>query len=919
MSFLQGIYQLIIGPIDLLIEFIYGISFHVLRDYGMAIIPLSLAINFLLLPFYMRADAIQAEDRKIQGRMKYVLSHIRKTFTGDERYMISQTYYRINKYKPYYSLRSSLSLFLQIPFFISAYRFLSGFSELNGTSFGPFSNLGVPDQLLQIAGIHINILPVLMTAINILSSAMYSRNMPAKDKIQLYGTACLFLILLYNSPSGLVLYWTLNNLFSLVKTIVLKKKNRKNAAAAAVGILGLLIFIYAIFVYDIPGFYQFIIAGLGLLLIVPMVVHFLRKGKLPERKTTIGVVKPKSFITGCLFMTVLTGALIPSSVINSSPSEFINIMDYHPPLTLVLSAVLLAIGTFIIWFGILFYLSDNPTRKILQIAIWIISGISVVNYMFFGTNLGLLTTQLQYEQSPHFSTMQLLINIEVLLAVGTVMLIIWMKKQSLLRYAYPIMIAAVIGMSVSNMVSISKASADIGTIIQRSTSDTQASFKLSRKGKNVVVIMMDRAVNSYLPYLLNERQDLQDQFDGFIWYPNTLSYGNSTNTGSAALYGGYEYTPERMNERDNIPLEEKQNEALRVMPILFHENGYEVTVFDPPYAGYSTIPDLSIYDDYPDIRAFNVNNGQIPFYFGGSPDTKQKLWRRNFFCYSMMKISPLLLQGGIYQDGTYFDPDIFSSTMYHKQVITSNLTAIGLREEFIHTYAALCALSDMTRISSTDENTFLMISNTATHDTMMLQEPEYEPEKAIDNTEYESHNKDRFTIDGKSAVVETKNQLIHYQDNMAAMIKLGEWFDYLRRMEVWDNTRVIIVADHGMALGSFSDMQFGNDQSEDVMFYNPLLMVKDFNSNGFVRDDTFMTNADTPSLAFRGLVDSPENPSTGNEISDEDKYNEVQTVFYTDLWNTDSNSGNRFLPGKWYSVKNQNIFDMGNWEYLGKW
>ena len=39
--------------------------------------------------------------------------------------MILQTYYRQNHYKPTYVLRSAVSLFLEIPFFIAAYAFLS--------------------------------------------------------------------------------------------------------------------------------------------------------------------------------------------------------------------------------------------------------------------------------------------------------------------------------------------------------------------------------------------------------------------------------------------------------------------------------------------------------------------------------------------------------------------------------------------------------------------------------------------------------------------------------------------------------------------------------------------------------------------------------------------------------------------------
>ena len=56
-------YQLLIGPIEILYQYIYGFAANILNNYGLAIIVLSLAMNFLLLPLYNRADAIQDEER----------------------------------------------------------------------------------------------------------------------------------------------------------------------------------------------------------------------------------------------------------------------------------------------------------------------------------------------------------------------------------------------------------------------------------------------------------------------------------------------------------------------------------------------------------------------------------------------------------------------------------------------------------------------------------------------------------------------------------------------------------------------------------------------------------------------------------------------------------------------------------------
>ena len=118
--------------------------------------------------------------------------------------------------------------------------------------------------------------------------------------------------------------------------------------------------------------------------------------------------------------------------------------------------------------------------------------------------------------------------------------------------------------------------------------------------------MIDRAIDGYVPYIMNEKPELKEKFDGFTWYPDSISYGSSTIFGSPGLFGGYDYTPEMMNRRSDELLADKHEEALKTLPTLLGGEGYHVTVLDPPYAGYSEIPDLSIYDDIPGVDAYNT-------------------------------------------------------------------------------------------------------------------------------------------------------------------------------------------------------------------------------------------------------------------------------------------------------------------------
>ena len=926
MSILQAFYQALFGPLELFFEVVYGVAFHIVDgNAGAAVIPLSLCLNFLLLPLYNRADAIQKAEREREQLMSPGVDHINRVFKGDERYMMLQAYYRVHSYKPVYALRSSLPLLLEIPFFVAAFHFLSNLADFHSTPFGPLANLAEPDGLLKLGGLSINLLPILMTAVNIVSSRIYAKDLSRKDKLQLYGMALIFLVLLYNSPSGLVFYWTLNNIFSLFKNIVNTSRNREAAAGSLMSALGLAFLAYALLVNRTRSFGNLLVLLLGILFQLPALRYLIRRkrGIRREAHTEESKGKPSPvFLFGALFLAVLTGLLIPSSVVSSSPAEFVVLIEYCSPLQYVFSAFLLAAGTFLLWFMLFYYMAGNRAGRIMEAGICIIAVCAVVDYMFFGTNLGKLSPALQYDIAFHFSPKECLINLGVLILCGSVVLALYLKKRKLVQAVFPVLILAVAGMSVYNITEIRSELPQIKKVVDQENG-AKASFSLSRNGKNVIVFMLDRAISGYVPYLFQEKPELRQQFDGFTWYPNTLSFGNGTLFASPALFGGYEYTPEEMNARSSELLVDKHNEALKVLPVLFSEAGYEVTVCDPPYAGYSVIPDLSIYKDCDHVSAYNTEQGQF-YEQNAQLASKQTIWNRNFFCYSIMKISPLVTQVSLYQGGRYFNTRNLDDVLHETQFIPDRSHSQGLSEGFMNSYSVLCSLPEMTEISDLMQNNFLMIKNETTHDPMLLKEPEYEPEMIVDNSAFDAEHEDRFILEGRPLLTDTPYRMITYHSNIAAFMVFGEWFDYLREQGVYDNTRIIIVADHGHALEQFEDMVFGvwdgkntEHNPEDVMAYNPLLLVKDFDSTGFCTDDQLMTNADTPTLALSGLIDNPVNPFTGKVINSDAKNVDEHRVFYTDTGSPGTNTGSSFLPGRWYALTGQNIFDTSAWRYLG--
>ena len=274
------LYNLFIEPLELLFEVIFSIANRLTGNPGLSIIVLSLAINILVLPLYKRADQMQAESRDTEARLQPGVAHIKKTFKGDERFMILQTYYRQNQYKPTDILNGSVSLLLQIPFFMAAYNYLSELQMLRGFSFGPIMDMGAPDGMIKFGSLAINFLPIFMTLLNLVAGAIYTKGSPLKTKIQLYGMAGLFLVLLYDSPAGLVFYWTLNNLFSLIKTVFYKLKNPKLAASYLCSLSSILLIIGVCTVWRLPSMrHTFLLVLFLMLFQLPLIVYFLQKNE----------------------------------------------------------------------------------------------------------------------------------------------------------------------------------------------------------------------------------------------------------------------------------------------------------------------------------------------------------------------------------------------------------------------------------------------------------------------------------------------------------------------------------------------------------------------------------------------------------------------------------------------------------------
>lgn len=895
---------MIISPIETIVDWCFTVFYHFTSTYiGVigAVVGVSLCINFLALPLYNIADSLQEKERKIAKKLEYRVKRIRKGFKGDEQFMMLQEYYRQNNYHPLYVLRSSLSILIEIPFFIAAYHYLSNCELLLGESFWIFKDLGSPDSMFKIPlfgkVLVINVLPILMTLINFVSGYIYTKEAPAKEKIQLYVVAMLFLVLLYNSPAGLVIYWILNNLFSLVKNVVMQKKNPGKilywilCGLLVIGSLFLLFFVDGLSKKIKLIFYLFTI----LFIAAAFILKLIKKSSAVQSviaKVSVSVENKKTFpvfIFSAIGVGLLLGLLLPANVISSSPIEFSFLGSTDSPMNYIWTCFCFFVGFCVVWPFAIYKMFGEKIKKAMPVVFFLLFVTAIFNIFVFKPSYGKLNYFFTLEDATVLNFYPMLfVLLPVVVLIAAVILyqtLARYNKTSILTLLLVSLCVGELALGSYKCIGIKKVYKQyVATAVNTEKQNTiNTTYHLSKDKQNVIVLFMDRCINSFFPSFLQDFPEYEKSYEGFVLYPNTVSFGAATINGFPPLAGGYEYTPKNNNQRTNELLVTKHNEATLVMPKLFLDGGYDVTFTDPSWPNYELKGDLSAFEPYPQMHVSeeigkyysnylterNYSNNQ-------DPDNICRKQIRNFS----------ILQALYPPIRVYF---------------YKTINEVGKEDKnYLLHYSSLYYLDRMTAFDN-QVPTFSFIENETCHNPLWLDE------------NFELPVKENYGYKGAYKYT-NENDLQAYEVNVAAFIQIAKYLDYLRENGVYDNTRIIVVSDHG-APEQFADFRnFSNPVIPSA--YNPMLMVKDFNSNNaLVTDNTFMTNADTLFFAKEGLGLAEANPFTGKTF-ETDKTEVLCGMFLNEQWNATylkKSTQFDYSQASCYTVKD-NIYDENNWK-----
>ncbi len=208
--------------------------FSLVGNYGLAIIGTTLVIRGLFWPITHRTTIWSQRMKELQPLM----AELKEKYQSDPQMMHRKTMelYREHKINPF---GGCLPLFFQLPVFFALFNVLRSSIELRHASFLWVGDLSLPDRIFAIPGINLPVHPLALMmggAMALQQKLMPTSADPMQRKMMIFMSVFI-VVICYSMPSGLTLYWTVSNIFSIIQFKIIhsrleKAKNLKTPETA---------------------------------------------------------------------------------------------------------------------------------------------------------------------------------------------------------------------------------------------------------------------------------------------------------------------------------------------------------------------------------------------------------------------------------------------------------------------------------------------------------------------------------------------------------------------------------------------------------------------------------------------------------------------------------------------------------------
>lgn len=213
-----GWFSVIAKPLLYTLKFFY----RYVGNYGVAIIIITVILKAIFFPLTHKSYKSMKDMQKIQPMM----AALKEKYKNDREAMNKAVMdlYRDHKVNP---LGGCLPMLIQIPVFFALYKALMFSIELRHAPFFLWiTDLSGPDNLFgQLLGLPFVLgpLPLVMGATMFIQQKMTPSNMDPIQAKMMLALPVVFTFMFLNFPSGLVLYWLLNNILTIGQQMYINK------------------------------------------------------------------------------------------------------------------------------------------------------------------------------------------------------------------------------------------------------------------------------------------------------------------------------------------------------------------------------------------------------------------------------------------------------------------------------------------------------------------------------------------------------------------------------------------------------------------------------------------------------------------------------------------------------------------------
>jgi YidC/Oxa1 family membrane protein insertase len=231
----------ILGPLETGLKWLLRLFQRFVHNWGIAIILLTLFVKVLFFPLTKKSSESTLKMQALSPKIK----ELQEKYKDNPQKLNAEMaeFYKKEGYNP---VAGCLPMLLQIPIFFAMYNLFNNHFDLRGALFIPkwIPDLSRPESVFHFSNFSIPILGWtdirLLPFIYVGSQLLYGKVTQTPDqqgnaqmKMMLYAMPVIFFFILYDVPSGLLIYWIMSNLLTLVQQVAINRYIAAKKAAIA--------------------------------------------------------------------------------------------------------------------------------------------------------------------------------------------------------------------------------------------------------------------------------------------------------------------------------------------------------------------------------------------------------------------------------------------------------------------------------------------------------------------------------------------------------------------------------------------------------------------------------------------------------------------------------------------------------------